>query len=129
MTYVAPNARSFESERPLTIVAIACSRIPKWSILPRGFVRGRKVCRPAEEPGDALREHVEHFAGGFPARNALGVRWKDREVAIPPIGQVPPLHLIDLRREVGILDPVRPEELAPSASSRGAARADAGGEV
>ena len=37
MKNVAPNARSFESERPLTIVPIACSRIPKWSILPLGF--------------------------------------------------------------------------------------------
>src|SRR5437899_8215310 len=34
MKNVAPNARSFDSERPLTVAAIACSRIPKWRFFP-----------------------------------------------------------------------------------------------
>src|SRR5438445_517171 len=37
MKNVAPNARSFESERPLTVAAIACSRTPKCRFFPPGF--------------------------------------------------------------------------------------------
>src|SRR4030095_4953438 len=36
MKNVAPKARSFESDRPFTIAAIACSRIPKCRFLPPG---------------------------------------------------------------------------------------------
>src|SRR4029450_8874418 len=37
MKKVAPNARSVDSERPLTIAAIECSRMPKCRFLPLGL--------------------------------------------------------------------------------------------
>ena len=46
MKNVAPNARSFDSDRPLTIAAIACSRMPKWRLRPPGLP-GSKSPAPA----------------------------------------------------------------------------------
>src|SRR5260370_33171431 len=37
MKNVAPKARTFDSERPLTMAAIACSRMPKCRVLPPGL--------------------------------------------------------------------------------------------
>src|SRR5438445_9031132 len=93
------------------------------------LVRRPEVRRAAEEPGNVLREQVEHLARGLPAGDALRIRREDGEVAIPPRRQVSSLHLIDLARQLGVLRPVRREERSPSASSRGAARPDARGEV
>jgi transcriptional regulator with GAF, ATPase, and Fis domain len=42
--------------------------------------------RAAEEPWDALREHVEHLARGVPARDTLGVH---RAIAIPTLVATP----------------------------------------
>src|SRR4030095_7330582 len=53
----------------------------------------------------------------------------DGEVAIPPFGEVSPLHLIDFPREVGMGGAVRGEERAPPAPRVGAPGADAGREV
>ena len=53
-----------------------------------GLVRRPEVRRAPEEPRDALRDHVEHFAGGVSARDALGIRREDGEVTIPPCRQV-----------------------------------------
>src|SRR5262245_14737058 len=95
----------------------------------RGLVRWSQVRRPAEEPRDVLREHVEYFARRIPAGDALGIRREHREVAIPTYRQVPRLHLIDLFRELGILLAVRRHERGPPASRGGAACPDAGREA
>src|SRR5207244_5232063 len=80
------------------------------------LVRRPEVRRAAEEPGNVLREQVEHLARGLPAGDALRIRREDGEVAIPPRRQVSSLHLIDLARQLGVLRPVRREERSPSAS-------------
>src|SRR5262249_61020240 len=46
MKNVAPKARSLESDSPLTIAAMACSRIPKWKLRPLGL-QGSKSPAPA----------------------------------------------------------------------------------
>src|SRR4029453_8140185 len=46
MKKVAPKARSFDSESPLTAAAIACSRMPKCRFLPPG-VPGSKSPAPS----------------------------------------------------------------------------------
>ena len=144
MKNVAPKARSFDSERPLTIAAIACSRMPKWRFLPpglpglevsralvrqRGLVRRAEIRRAAEEPGNVLREHVEHLARGFPAGDALGIRREDREVAIPSRRQLAPLHLVDLGRQFGIRVRMTRRALSTGGARPGAPRTDAGREV
>src|SRR5215469_4842478 len=37
MKKVSPKARSLESDSPLTIAAMACSRMPKWKLRPPGL--------------------------------------------------------------------------------------------
>src|SRR5262249_19669043 len=93
------------------------------------LVRRTEVRRPAEEPRDVLREHVEDFAGGVAAGDALGISREDGKVAIPSRGEVAPLHQIDLVRELGIRGAVRRQELGPPAARGSAARTDPGGEV
>ena len=83
---------------PLTIAAMACSRMPKCRLRPPGLpgskspapsnfsVRlGRRceVGRAAEEPGNVLGEHVQHLARGVAAGDALGIRREARQVAVP----------------------------------------------
>src|SRR5258708_17243624 len=46
MKKVAPKARSFDNESPLTAAAIACSRMPKCRFLPPG-VPGSKSPAPS----------------------------------------------------------------------------------
>src|SRR6266404_6071254 len=130
MKNVAPNARSFDRERPLTVAAIACSRIPKCRFLPPRLPAWKLPApsyvsvvlfdgpRSAEPPRDVLRKHVEHLARSITAGDALGIRREDGEVAIPPHRQVSSLHLIDLGRELRMGGPIRREERGPLASSR-----------
>ena len=53
----------------------------------------------------------------------FGVGRKDGQIAVPPGRQFAPLHLVDLGRELGILGPVRGEELRPLAAGPSAPRA------
>src|SRR3989442_8696230 len=94
-----------------------------------GLVRRPQVGRPSEEPWDVLCEHVEHLARRVAARDALGIRREDGKVPIPSLRQLSPLHLIDLGRELRVGGAIGPEEIGPPASSCGAARPDARGEV
>jgi len=74
--------------------------------------------------GDALRQHVQHLARGVAAGHALRVGWEHREVAVPPLGELAALHLVDLGRELGVLGPVGGDELHPLLPGRGSARAN-----
>ena len=139
------EGRSFESERPFTIAPMACSRMPKWRFLPpgvaawkspapakveRGLGRWAEVRGAAEEPGDVLREHVQHLARGVAAGDPLRVGGEDREVPVPAGGQLAPLHLVDLGGELGVLR--RGRRRRASVHCRAglrAPRADPGGEV
>ena len=64
------------------------------------LVRRPEVGRAAEEPGHVLREHVEHLARGVAPGDALRVGRKDRQVAVPAVRQLAPLHLLDLGGEL-----------------------------
>jgi hypothetical protein len=90
-----------------------------------GLVRRPEVGRAAQEPGDVLRQHVQHLARGVAPGDALGIGGKDGQVAIPSRGQFAPLHLVDLGRELGKLGPVGGEKLPSIPRRLGAARADA----
>ena len=102
---------------------------PAPSIRQGGLVRRSKIRRASEEPGNVLREHVQHLARGFPPGDALRVGRKDGEVAVPTGRQLAPLHQIDLGRQFGILGAIGCEEFRPLAPSLRAARADPGREV
>src|SRR6266704_2776302 len=143
MKNVAPNARSFDSGSPFTVAAIACSRMPKCRFFPPGLsawksralvrkggpVRRSEIRRTAEEPGDVLREHVEHLARGVPAGHALRIGREDGKVAVPVGRQLAPLHQLDFVRECSILSPIGLEQVRPPTACRRAARAHPGREV
>ena len=65
-----------------------------------GLVRRAEIRRAAEEPGDVLREHVQHLAGCLAPRDAFRVGRKDGEIAVPTGREFAPLHLVDFRRQV-----------------------------
>src|ERR1700730_14502172 len=144
MKKVAPNARSFDSDMPLTIAAIECSRLPRGKFLPPGWgapdspaplvlrrvlVRRAEIRRAAEEPGDVLREDVEHLARGVPSGYALRIRREDRQVAVPTGRELAPLHLVYFRRELGKRALVGSKELRPPPPRLRAARSHAGGDA
>ena len=54
MKNVAPKARSLDSDRPFTIAAIACSRMPKCRFLPPG-VAGLEISRALVLQGGLVR--------------------------------------------------------------------------
>src|SRR5262249_59334501 len=94
-----------------------------------GLVGRSQVCRSAQEPGDTLRQHVQHFAGRFTSGDTLRVSREEGQVTVPPGRQFAPLHLLDLGRQGRVLVLVGPEEIRPAAPGLGAPLADAGREV
>src|SRR5262245_37254102 len=90
----------------------------------QGLVRWAEVGRSAQEPRDVLRQNVEHFARGFASSDALWVRRKYGQIAIPAIREFTPLHLFDLGGEFRIVDAVILEKLLPLPVRRRAARSD-----
>src|SRR5262249_28109890 len=54
---------------------------------------------------------------------------KDRKVAVPPSGQLPALHLLDLGRAVGKLGSIRSKEFCPFLPRLRTARSDTSGKV
>ena len=66
------------------------------------LVRGTEIRRAAEQPGDVLRQHVEHFPRGVAPRDAFGIGRKDGQTAIPSGRQLTALHQIDLGRKLRI---------------------------
>src|SRR5262249_4744050 len=95
----------------------------------RGLVRRAEICGASEEPGDVLREDIEHLGRGVATGEALGIGREDGKVLVPSGGQLSSLHLIDLVRQVRMPRLVRSKEGRPLASQRGATRPDAGGKV
>src|SRR3712207_7071283 len=65
------------------------------------------------------REHVQHLAGRIAPGDALRVGRKDRQVAIPSVGELAALHPIDLGRKLRELSAVsRSEEHTSELQSR-----------
>src|SRR5262249_32241611 len=79
----------------------------------------------AEEPGNVLRQHVQHLARGVASGDALEISRKGRQVAIPSRGKLAPLHLLDLGGELRELPAVVGKERLPAAPRIGPARANA----
>ena len=118
---------------------MACSRMPKCMLRPRGAV-GLEIARPfegqprlggrgqvgraADQPGNVLRERVEHLARRIARGQALGIRRKRGHVRVPAFGQLAVLHAVELIGQLGVLGPV--VELAePGVAQLLAAIADA----
>src|SRR5262249_51418198 len=76
-----------------------------------------------------FRTLLEASRPAMPLGSAGRSGGKDGQVTVPAGRQLAPLHQIDLVRQLGVLRPVRSEEIGPAASSLRAARPDAGGEV
>src|SRR5262249_18803371 len=95
----------------------------------RGLVRWPEIRGPSEQPGDARRECVQSLSRGFSSRDALWVSGEHRQIAIPAVRKLAPLHLLDLSRQCRELVAIRGKEIVPLATSLGASRTDAGGEV
>src|SRR2546422_5281292 len=121
MKNVAPKGRSFDSERPLTIAAIPCSRMPKCRFLPLGvaawklpapsYVRvvlfdGPRSADPPRSHGTLCASTLSTLPEASRPATPLASRRKDGEVAIPSGRQVSALHLVDLGRELRIGRPV-----------------------
>src|SRR5712691_11155183 len=141
MKNVAPKARSFDNESPLTAAAIACSRMPKCRFLPPG-VPGSKSPAPSNIKVvlvDGLRSADPPSSQGMFCASTLSTLPEASRPAMPlgsagkpgsPSGrQLTPLHQVDLGRELRIFRPVSREQLSPTAAGLRAARANSGGEV
>ena len=89
-----------------------------------GLGRGRQIGGPAEEPRQAGRDRVQHMCGRVAARDAIRIGGENRNVLIPPIGQVAPLHALTRVGELGISCPVSLEQRHPFAAEFLAAGAE-----
>src|SRR5271156_87622 len=98
-------------------------------VLQRGLVGGAKVRGASDEPGNILREDVQHFSGCFTTRDSFRVGGENGKVTVPAIGKVAALHEINFRSELGIFCAVGGEEFCPLDSGLFAAGAYAGCEV
>src|SRR5215472_8595084 len=78
-----------------------------------GLVRGSEIRRATKKPRDVLRKHIQHFAGGFAARDAFGVGGENGEIAVPSGGKLAALNLVDLGSELGILGSIFFKESGP----------------
>src|SRR5262245_15322810 len=74
-----------------------------------GLVGRAEIRRSAQQPGNVLRKHVEHFAGRVAPCDSLWVGGKRGEPAIPSGRQLASLHQVDLGRELRIFRPVTRE--------------------
>src|SRR5208337_1327801 len=54
----------------------------------QGLVGWTEITRASQEPGDVLRQNVQHLAGGVTARHAFGIGCENRQVAVPSRGQL-----------------------------------------
>src|SRR5580700_981440 len=88
------------------------------------LVRGSKVSRAAQEPGNILREHIQYFARRVAPGYAFRISRKHRQVPIPSLREVAPLDQLDFRSKIGIFGPICLEELTPFLSRFRAARAN-----
>src|SRR6516225_7887658 len=93
------------------------------------LVGGAKIGRSSEQPGDVLRENIENLARGIAPGNAFRVGGKNRQPPIPSLGQLAPLHQVDLGRELRIFRAISHEQIVPSAMGLSPACANSGGEV
>ena len=98
-------------------------------VFERGLGRRREIRRAAEQPRNILRERIEDLTRRVATGDALGVGGEDRQIAVPACGKLPPLHLLDLGREFGVLRAIGSEQVGPLAMGPRAARADSFGEV
>src|ERR1700730_6506140 len=81
--------------------------------------RGREVRGAAQEPGNVPGERVQHFAGRVASGNALRVRRKARQIAVPSRWELAALHLVDLGGELRELPSVGGKEGFPACARRG----------
>src|SRR4030095_946051 len=70
--------------------------------LQSSLVRWPKIRRPAEEPWDILRQHIQHLARSVPPSNPLSVGRKNREITVPSHWELPPLHELDFVCQFGM---------------------------
>src|SRR5262249_44965470 len=73
------------------------------------FRRWCKISRTADQPGILRGDGIEHLARGVAAGNSFGVSGKRRQTVIPTIGELAPLHALDLPGEFRVLPPIRLE--------------------
>src|SRR5271166_5944893 len=64
--------------------------------------RGRKVGGPAEKPRQTRGDRVQHVSRRVAAGDALRIGGKYRDVRVPSLGEIAPLHPLALIGEVGI---------------------------
>ena len=94
-----------------------------------GIVRGGKIGRAAQEPGDAFGGLIEHLARRGPAGDALRVGRKRLDVGLPVGGQVAAVDQFELRGQFGVFGLVPSEHCLPFCVEPFAARADALAEI
>src|SRR5438477_7952855 len=78
-----------------------------------GLRRGREVGGTAEQPRQARGDRVQHMSRRVAAGDALRVGRKRRNVSVPPLREVAPLHPLALISELRISVAVALEERQP----------------
>src|SRR5262249_53718288 len=144
MKKVAPKARSFDNESPLTAAAMACSRMPKCTFLPPGvpgskspapsnvkaaLVDEAKSADPPNSQGIFCPSTLSTLPEASRPAMPLGSAGKDGKPAIPSGRQLTPLHQVDFGCELGIFRSVGREQFGPTAAGLRAAGTNPRGEV
>src|SRR5215469_9106176 len=106
----------------MEILAAWCVRLEIAGAFIRqgSLVRRPKIGRPAKQPRYVLRKNVQRLARCFASRNSLGVSGEHREVAIPTLGQLPFLHVIDFACELWKPGAIGVKEAGPLPAGVGA---------
>src|SRR5262249_14458841 len=130
MKKVAPKARSFDSESPFTMAAVACSRMPKCRFFPAGLSASKSPApsyvsvvlfdgpRAAEPPRHQrmfFASAVQALARRGPTRHAWRIRWKAGQVVATAGRQFAALHQFNLGGACGVFGAIGGKAFRPMA--------------
>src|SRR6516165_10839251 len=118
-----------DAEMNIATVGGAGFKFPGAVEFEQRLVRRCKIGGATQEPGNVLSEDIEHLARRVASGDSFWIRWKAWQIAVPPGGQFPPLHLINLRGEIRETLAVFAEKRFPVAPCLAATLADARGKM
>jgi len=83
-----------------------------WESKPR-FRRRREIGSTAEKPRQARRDRVQNPGRGVATGDPVRIGGEDRDVLVPPLGEVAPLHALARVGQLGVGDPIALEQCQP----------------
>ena len=117
------------TEVQVAAAVIVCAEIAGTLERQPRLRRRREVRGAADEPGHALCDRIQDLARRLAATQTLLVRWEARDLAVPPVRQLAPLHLQQLVSQLGLFLRIGREQLHPLVARLLSTRTDARGEA